>query len=785
MLIQGEGGESGQHRGVAVPLGTRLPAPATRLGADGRPGSAPRLSLVIPAYKVQGYVGECLESVLRQDFADFEVICVDDCSPDGSGDVLDRFAARDPRVRVLHLEENVGLGRARNVGMAHATGDYLLFLDSDDTLTPGALGAIARRLAVTEDPDVLIYDYARTYWDGRVQRNLMHTLLEETGPPVFALDERPRLLDLLQIVWNKAYRRDFVESHGFEFPTGYYEDAPWTFCSLIAAEHLAVLDHVCVYYRQRREGGNILRTTSRKHFDVFAQYERIFDYLDEHPAVAKWRPAMFRKMVDHYLTIIDRPGRLPRNARSEFFARACEDYRRRRPAEFVRPEGMRGYKYALLGMGSYRALAGVKTAGRARRAVRRHGSNQAQRAKKSTMNTFYAVQLRLPLDENLAVFSAYWSRSYACNPAAIDAELARWAPHIRRVWAIRPDQQENVPEGVETVRPGTHEYWSCVARAKYLVNNVNFSDTLVKRRGSVHLQTHHGTPLKTMGLDQQNYPASHKGMDFDALLARCDRWDFSIASNSFSTAVWERVYPCSYTSLETGYPRNDVLIKATAKDVRQARRGLGLADGTSAFLYAPTHREHETEFTPRLDLERLVERLDADTTLLVRGHYFYRSSAALTRLKADGRIIDVSEHPSMEQLYLAADALITDYSSSMFDYANLDRPIVIYADDWNIYQAVRGTYFDLMEEPPGHVATTQEQLTEILCSGAWQDGAAAKARAVFRARFCEFDDGRAAERVVRRVFLGESAESLPPVTPLAERVPAPSPSQALELVERA
>jgi CDP-glycerol glycerophosphotransferase (TagB/SpsB family) len=118
----------------------------------------------------------------------------------------------------------------------------------------------------------------------------------------------------------------------------------------------------------------------------------------------------------------------------------------------------------------------------------------------------------------------------------------------------------------------------------------------------------------------------------------------------------------------------------------------------------------------------------------------------------------------------------------MFDYANLDRPIVIFADDWDTYKVVRGSYFDLMAEPPGAVATSQAQLTGILRSDEWRDETSAAFRARFRERFCDFDDGRAAERVVRSVFLRE--ESLLPVTPLAERTPAPSPAQALELVER-
>ncbi|MFJ8540498.1 CDP-glycerol glycerophosphotransferase family protein [Streptomyces sp. NPDC093586] len=737
----------------------------------------PKFTLVVPVYKVRGYLPECLDSVLGQDYTDFEVIAVDDCSPDGSGVILDEYAQRDGRIRVIHLMQNVGLGRARNAGLEKAQGEYVLFLDSDDTLTDGALEAIADRLEETGNPEILVYDYARTFWDASVHRNARAGLLTQEGPDTFSLAERPELLDLLQIVWNKAYRRDFITRTGLTFPPGYYEDAPWTFCSMISAERIAVLDRVCVHYRQRREGGNILKTVSRKHFDVFDQYRRVFGFLDAHREPEQWRGPLFRKMVDHYLTILERPGRLPREARAEFFHRAAADYRARLPRGFQPPADRRRHKYAMLERDAYPAMVGALAASRVRQSVRTRARSTVHRSRRGVMGAFYRSQLRLPLDENLAVFSAYWSRGVSCNPAAIDAELARLAPHVRRVWVVRPEAVEQVPAGVEYVRVGSRGYWAAVARAKYLVNNVNFADSVVKRAGQIHVQTHHGTPLKSMGLDQQKYPAS-TNMDFHKLLRRCDRWDFSISSNRFSTSVWERVYPSSYTTLETGYPRNDILLTAGAEDVRAAREDLGLREGTTAFLYMPTHREYQSGFVPRLDLERLAERLGPDVTLLVRGHYFYGGSPRLTELRSAGRIVDVSAHPSVERLYLASDGLITDYSSAMFDYANLDRPIIVFADDWDTYSVVRGTYFDVLRRPPGAVATTQEELTDLLRSDGWRDARAAEARARFREAFCDFDDGHAAERVVRHVFLGEPLADLPPIVPLAERVPAPSPGRA-------
>ncbi|HEY9437488.1 MAG TPA: CDP-glycerol glycerophosphotransferase family protein, partial [Streptomyces sp.] len=128
-------------------------------------------------------------------------------------------------------------------------------------------------------------------------------------------------------------------------------------------------------------------------------------------------------------------------------------------------------------------------------------------------------------------------------------------------------------------------------------------------------------------------------------------------------------------------------------------------------------------------------------------------------------------HPSIESLCLASDVLITDYSSLMFDYANLDRPVVLFLDDAQAYEAARGTYFDLESFPPGAVAHSQEELHEIFATGHWRGPRSAQRRAAFRARFCPYDDGFAAERVVRRVFLGETS-GLPHPVPVKGLRPA-------------
>ncbi|MEV5955862.1 CDP-glycerol glycerophosphotransferase family protein [Streptomyces sp. NPDC051987] len=726
----------------------------------------PRFSVIVPAYQVQAYLPACLESVLSQSYPDLELIAVDDCSPDASGAIIDEYAAGDARVRALHLPENQGLGGARNAGAARARGDYLLFLDGDDTLTPDALRAIADRIKETGDPDVLVYDHVRTFCTGPAERDRFASQLTEEGPAPFRLDDRPGLLRVLMVAWNKAYRREFVERHGFTFPPGYYEDTPWTYPVLMTAESIATLDRVCVEYRQRRQG-SILSTTSRGHFDVFDQYDRVFAFLDRRPELACWRPVLFRRMVDHFTTVFTRRDRLPKGSRAEFLRTARAHYRRYRSAGTPVPWRTR-LRHGLVRYGLHRTYRALQLAMSGRRRALKACVKSARGLRSALLLLHYRVQLRLPLRADRAVFAAYWNRGHSCNPGALEKAFRTHAPHIRTAWIARPEHHHTIPPGPRRLRPGTFAYWTALARSKYLVNNVNFDRRLRKRPGQVFVQTQHGTPLKHMGLDLQEHPAAAAGMDFEELLRGVDKWDYVLSANRHTTLTWERVYPGRYRTLEYGYPRNDVFQQATSADVTRIRESLGVPEGTVALLYAPTHRDYRRTQRPALDLERIVRRLGPRFVILARAHYWHGGS-----LGSGDRVIDVSGHPSVESLCLAADALVTDYSSVMFDYANLDRPIVVHTEDWDAYHAARGTYFDLRSSPPGEVARTEDELIDIFDTGHWRGSRSAQLRAAFRERFCRYDDGRAAERVVRHVVLGEP-DGLPEFVPPAERHPVPA-----------
>ncbi|WP_431996490.1 bifunctional glycosyltransferase/CDP-glycerol:glycerophosphate glycerophosphotransferase [Streptomyces fungicidicus] len=720
----------------------------------------PRFSVIVPVHKVQGYLHACLDSVLGQSYRDIEVIAVDDRSPDGCGAILDAYAARDERVRVLHLPENVGLGRARNAGMPHATGDYLFFLDSDDTLTPGALRALADRLDETGDPDVLVFDYARTHWWGGTRRNVLAPLLAEASGGTFTAAERPAILDLLMVVWNKVYRRDFVEREGFTFPPGYYEDTPWTFPVLLSAERVATLDRICVYYRQRRRG-SILSTTSRKHFDVHEQYARVFRFVDARPALAHWRPFLHAKMGEHCLDILAKPDRLPPSDKAEFFRRTAEMFRAHRPEGVRVPDGLRVLE------GSYAGYVLRRGAGRAGRELERRAAQARAATAARASRARSALNPYRPLDPGLVVYSAFSHRGVLGDPAAVHRAAREIAPHLRGVWVLADEERAaGLPPDTEYVLLDSPGYRRVTERATFFVNNVNWPGALVKRPGSVHIHTHLGTPLKYMGADLLDRPGARHGTDVPRMLRRADRWDYSLVANRHSELVWERAYPCHFTSVRTGSPRNDALAGAGPDSGRAVRERLGIPEGDTVVLYAPTRRDYRRDgLVERIDYARFAADLGEGRTLVVRLHPSLAAGPArglgLAELHRRGVLVDATDEPEAADVLLAADVLVTDYSALMFDYAVLDRPIVIHADDWAAYRASRGAYLDITAEAPGHVARSYPELAWLFDSGTWRDAEAARLRSAFRKRYCEFDDGRAAERVVRTLMLGERMPERP------------------------
>jgi CDP-glycerol glycerophosphotransferase len=344
-----------------------------------------------------------------------------------------------------------------------------------------------------------------------------------------------------------------------------------------------------------------------------------------------------------------------------------------------------------------------------------------------------------------------WHGGYSDSPRAISEELHARGTPVRHVWVL-DDRVQDTPEWAGRVRPGSPQYLRALGAARWVVTNSNLPGYYRPKRGQTYLQTWHGTPLKRIAFD---IPAPSFGGHRKYLrnLSRdVAKWDHLVSPNRFSTEIFRRAFAYDGPVLETGYPRNDVLSAPGRDELRAAvRRRLGIAEGVRAVLYAPTWRDAD-RFDLRLDLGRVADALGDDHVMLLRAHQLV---AASVRADRHPGVIDVSGHAEVRDLYLAADVLITDYSSVMFDFAVTGRPILLFTYDLDHYRDdLRGFYFDLEQEGPGPLLMDADAVVSALRDIDRVADAHADRYRRFRERFCALEDGRASARVVDAVFGG-------------------------------
>ncbi len=346
------------------------------------------------------------------------------------------------------------------------------------------------------------------------------------------------------------------------------------------------------------------------------------------------------------------------------------------------------------------------------------------------------------------VYHSFFGR-YSDSPRALFERLSTRSD-LDQVWLAESAHQHNFPAEVTTVPVGSSEAVEALESADVVIANTHTEVEWTKRPGSTYLQTWHGTPLKRIHHDVLWAPAGR--------LARLDRdiakWDLLLSPNAVSTPRLRQAFAFEGEILETGYPRNDVLSAPDRDSLRtMVRKELGLSDDVTAVLYTPTWRDDECfqdgapDVPMALDFQQFTERLGKKYRLLARSHNMMTGRSTPADLPG---VIDVSYYPDIRDLYLAADVLVTDYSSAMFDFAVTGKPIVLYAYDLDRFRdTVRGFYFDLAPAAPGPIVRTTAELVEAIGEvSAVQD---VERYARFAATFCHLEDGHATQRVLDRL----------------------------------
>ncbi len=254
------------------------------------------LSVIIPVYNVKDYLEKCVASVMDENVSDYEIVLVDDGSTDGeSGALCDAIAEKHPElIRVIH-QENMGLGGARNTGIKESKGEYLFFVDSDDTVVSGTLSVITKKIEETQ-PDILAFNLYTD--DGEGHREPVDSNYVQRSE-AFTLEECPEYLFSLPNAWSRVWKKTLYTDNCIYYPhRAWYEDIRTTSKLFAVAESIVTIENRLYLYLQR--SGSIMHSAKlERNREIIDAFEDLLEWYKKHGLFEKYKDILCRLCIDH------------------------------------------------------------------------------------------------------------------------------------------------------------------------------------------------------------------------------------------------------------------------------------------------------------------------------------------------------------------------------------------------------------------------------------------------------------------------------------------------------
>ncbi len=302
----------------------------------------PQLSIIIPAYNVEAFLPQCLDSIFSQDYSNYEVLCVNDGSTDGTLQLLEHYGAAHPELRVIN-QSNQGMSTARNLGLREAKGAYVLFVDSDDWLCEGALSKLAASL---NDEDVVCFD-AKKYFEKSDEYKDNNLLSVEGVVKGWDYFNKVRLIPSeihFVCIWQRAYRRVFLEENNLCFVEGIRraEDDLFTTMVMYYAQTLKVIND-CVYVYRVRDNSITTTIDINRWYDSLKVQKMLADFFVPLQGVDK--SMIYRVLASNYINQFstktkalygDHDKELQGRIRWDYFKEVCITSRHKRLYRLIR-----------------------------------------------------------------------------------------------------------------------------------------------------------------------------------------------------------------------------------------------------------------------------------------------------------------------------------------------------------------------------------------------------------------------------------------------------------------
>lgn len=768
-----------------------------------------KVSIIIPFHKGISFLDDCLQSIKEQSYKRIEVILICDHIEENLESIISSYLTEFNLI-VHYLKENYGVAAARNKGLTLSTGDYIYFLDSDDYLEADTLNTLVS-IAASDNTDIIFGRTIKTWFKRNTflsnrKQNSEHVVNDnkETAFDFSELNGLEKPSDnLIEAVVDarfnrvKAYKRlisakkglkdisilnilikhSLIKEHHLCFNENlyYFSDYPFLFQVLHYADSFFYQKDCRYIKRYHNDPINhpslSQMISSKNHVEFINSYQYTIGLSETDPELR----TILDKKILKFLAFSFAPKLHRETDKIEVNRQFHEMHLL---IQNIDPKLIRkyhGYKRRL-----YKAILSgnlKKTVSVVKLHLALKKLKKIIRSKSELKMTLYKhIFLKQKMKENWVLCESFFGKNYSDNPKYIYEYISKNQPEqYRFIWVINKNDTY-IPYKHTRIKRFSILYFYYLARCKYYIFNSRQPEWAVKREGNVFLQTWHGTPLKRLVFDIDDISsatASYKKQVYN----QSRSWDYLIAPNQFSSDVFKSCFMYENTMLETGYPRNDILHYENREKLAEGiRKKLGIPLNKKTILYAPTWRDDEYyakgkyKFSLQIDLQMLKEKLEDDYVILLRTHYFIADNLDITDL--GDFVFNLSKYDDIAHLYLISDILITDYSSVFFDYANLKRPMLFYMYDLDKYRDVlRGFYINIEEELPGPIlVNTEEVLNAVMNIPKLEQDYQEKYKQFYQ-KFCAWEDGRASERIVKRIFGSFEENQLDKVAYRGKRFP--------------
>lgn len=764
----------------------------------------PKISIIIPVYNVEEYLEQTIESILNQTLKDFELILIDDGSTDSSQDILKRYSDEYDKIKVIY-QKNSGPSRARNRGIEAASGEYITFADSDDILPYNSL-ELRYNAAIEHNADLVIgatYKFnskrkwpLKTHFVGEGKKDIRNNkeILWTVGP------------------WNKIYKAEVIKD--LKFPEGlkYAEDQVFVIQAYLNAKNIYAIDDVIYYYRMRdaesedsltqqvfNDSANVIRqlydvwTMTCDNVDSKIENKYIrnrikINYLnrlviaDMWPALKSsvisknkdWQKRAFeytiklieaidkdvlneeekiqwiisRGITDKYLFIHKSNRKLYLKLLQVLFDKfdANTIYKLKKEHRYYVTYMEKAVKTNNT-MYIYKFLA-VRRLERLKKKLTREYIKKAidKRMTKLCTKGVFKISKLLPIKRNKVILASNRSPVLEGNFKNINAELSNHK-EFKMILYLQNNKKK---------KSYLAKQYFDFATAKYIILDDYYRQLYgykFKAKAEIVQVWHACGAFKKFGFSSLGQGDSNSikfeknaHSHYTKVITSSENIDKHYAE-AFNIDE-DKVY-------NLGVPRTDNLLNSEYKEYMRLKLEAEYPSivGKKIITYAPTFRGRPSErknFKCELDYTKIVDMLDDDYVVILKLHPAVNENSVYIPEEYKDKVLNLTRYNDINDLLIITDVLISDYSSVIFEYALLEKPMIFFAYDLESYVDERNFYYNYEDFVPGPIVKTNDEIINLIKGDNFDLD---KVR-TFRNEFFEDIDGKSTERLVEFLIKG-------------------------------